>query len=1078
MLLIKNQFILKSAIKNPLYLLNPPLLTEDQITLPRFSVIHYLDTKTNSHFPSRDLYYFKDLTKNKKIPIHFITDLDNKDEISVIENKYANTEIRKWIQANLRNFKAVDLFEIPNTDSNVISVFDYGLLTDLYKYKTSLLSKHFKHYNLYKTYYNTIKKALSVDKESVHFVTIDLPNNIPNYAILDVILKFNTVKFSRVISDPDLLKIIDIYRWLSSSTKKSSTLSDITDEDSERIIIEFKYKGYSSFLPLSIIRGLSDDSKIESAIKYNNEKVKKIFILMLHKIQNNVNALLENNSIDTTNTEILTQTDITEIDNPLNNESDIEESTDSTQETNIEIKSITPEVKSLTTPKELKLNKSLNLDTIGNQLETSSVDDIINKTLREFQNEATDVDEIYEEAILKANAEQEETTQFKFDVDYSEETVTQLLRPKTLDTAFDKFIQEAVEFKTMTSTEIRNLRKLKETRATLSSPYDKDSKLDDFKIVTPKDTSLTHEEMALAIANDLIDDNLKKEVINTFDKKYVKQVLRKDVISCVSNLEKSGVIIKNYEIEENRSSVNNYEVHKLTVKPLSGKESTIYFRLPKIDEEGEFIGSGIKYRMRKTRQPVPIVKVSPTKVALTSNYSKLFVFRTERKANDPYNYIVDYIRKSYLNEQGIVEKVIPGLKTLNQLQLPNIYTTLASNFNEVRTTKATFLLNYKERAGYLDSKVLSDIESKKLIFCGYLPNKHILVVGYDDLFYDYTNNLSLVGSITDLLEIDNTKLPKAFSAIKILGDNIPLGICLSYYLGLTGLLSVTQTQYKLIEANSRYTPQAKELVIKFLDYKLVVTLDTTEKELLFNGYVYYKDFIKQHAIKEFDYKEIYLNILESRDSGLIHLKELNLLEELFLDPITVDVLRSMNEPTDFLKLLLRANQLLNDFSHPDVNDPNYSRIRGYDRVPGLMYRALSESIRDFKIKGRSNSKIELDPYKVWNYITQDNTVKISEDINPILDVKEAETLTLSGADGLNKDATPKQLRRYHKNDIGLVSEGTVDSSDVALNTYLSPYAKLKDIRGRVDTENNEVLTNQSKAFSTSVQLAPMSEFDD
>lgn len=1074
MLLLKSQFILTKCIKNTLYLLSPPILSEDEVTLPRYSVLHYLDTKTNNHFPTRDLYYFKDIPKNKKIPITHISELENKDEISVLENKYVTAEIRKWQQSTLKTFKLFDLLVTPNTDTNLVSVFNYNLLKDLYRYKTSLLSKHFKFYNLYKTYFTYVKKSIDLDTESTHFITIDVPNSIPNYNILDIILKFNTIKFSRIISDEDLLKVIDLYRWLSNDTRSKSTMSDITDEDSKRIIVEFKYKGYSSFLPLYILRGVSKESKLESTIKYNPVKVRKLYIVMLHKLQDKVNSILENNITETTVDDNTLEKESEEIQKEILQDVEKEEIHNDSD--------ILDNVSSNTSSffKDFKIKDTEELDKLASNIEVENLDKLISSNISKFESDNKEIDKIYEETILKAFIKEdvEETEELPLKVDYSDETTSDLLKNKTIDEAFNKHITEAVEFKTLTSTEIRTLKKLKENRILLKSPYDSNIKLDDFKIISSSETDLTVEDTTIHLNNPLVEDDLKKEIINNFDKKYIQSILKKDIISSVINLEKAGVIIKNYEVEENKSSIGNYEVHKLTLKPLTGKESTVYFRLPKIDSEGEFVSAGIRNKLRKVRTDLPIRKISPIKVALTSNYGKLFVMRTEKKSNDPYRYIVDFIKNDYINSNGQVKKIIPGVKTLNNFKLPNIYHTLASEFNEVRTTSITFLLNYNELSNYIDNKVLEDITKQGYIFCGYLTNKNIVVIDKNNIFYNYSDNMANLGTIESLLNIDIDKVPKPYSVIKILGDNIPLGICLSYYLGLSGLLSVTNTSYKIIDSKNRYSPETNELVIKFSDYKVVLILDTIEKQLIFNGYTFYKDFIKQHNLKEFDYKEIYLNLLEFRDSGLIHIKELNLLEELFLDPITVDVLSGMKEPTDFLRLLLRANELLNDLSHPDINDPNYSRIRGYDRVPGLMYRALSESIRDYKLKGRSNSKIELDPYKVWNYVTRDSTVKITEDTNPILDVKESEIVTLSGLDGLSKDATPKMLRRYHKNDIGLISEATVDSSDVALNTYLSPYAKLKNIRGFIDTDNKEVLDNPAKAFSTSTLLAPMSEYDE
>lgn len=1064
MLLLLNQFLLKQGIRSPLYLLNPTIVPHDIVALPRYAVVHHLDTKQNIHFPSRDSYYLNAVTdKTKKIPITHVEDLDIKDGVSTIENKYLPSEIRKWHQANMKEFRAVNLVELPNKDTNLVSIFNYNLLKDLYKYSTSTEKPYHQFYNLNVTYWNKVKEALDADTESIHFVSFNLPNSIPNYNILDLMIKFSPAKLSRVANDMDLLRVIDLYKWMMVATRVDSTMVGISDEDSKRLMVELKYKGHSAFLPLHVLRSLAKESTLEADTKVAGNKVQRILVVMLHKLQDRVNALLEN-SVENIETPEETPEDLAK---QIQSEDDDEEHAHAADDPH-------------TLPDIAGIVKPINIDSaIDRDLDVVGLDSVIDSELSKFEADNEETDRLYEQTILRAEKEEEpKVDEPPLVVNTDPAHIDQLLNYKTTDDRFNRHISQAVEFKTLTSTEIRSLKRVKETRTLLRSPYDREQKLDQFKVVTPTDIEMTADEMKVNVSSNLLADNLKKEVINTFDRKYINNVLQKDVVACVGNLENADLIIKDYSVEENRSSLGNYEVHKLTIKPFNAKESTVYFRIPKIDKEGEFIASGIKYKMRKQRTDLPIRKISSTRVALTSNYGKLFIFRSERKANDPFDYIANFVRNNYINEEGLVTKIIPGGRALNHLTLPNVYHYLSSNFTEIQTTKCHFLLNYNERKNYLDEKVLKEIDSKGLVFCGYLPNKHILVVGMDDVFSDYTSGMTPVGTIEEILEIDTAKLPKPFTAMKIIGDNIPLGICMAYYLGLNELIAVTGTKFTVLERGKQYKPNRNEVVLRFDDYKLVLEVPNKETELLFNGFLFYKDFIKQHALREFNNKDIYLNMLEFRDASLIHIKELNLLEEMFLDPITVDVLAGMKEPTDYLRLLLRANEMLKDFAYPDVNDPAYSRIRGYDRIPGLMYKALTESVRDFRFKNGNRSKIELDPYKVWNYITQDSTVKITEDINPILDVKESETLTLSGADGLSKDATPKLMRRFHKNDIGLISEATVDSSDVALNIYMPAYAKIKNVRGMVDMTNTEVLENKSKVYSTSVLLAPMSEYDD
>lgn len=1069
MLMPFNQFLLKQAVRSPVYILSPPAIPHEEVTLPRYSVVHNLDTHSNNHFIQRDLYYLRETPATKKVPVFNIPDLRYKEETTTLENKHYMGEIRKWVQSHIRTFRSRDLLETPNDDVNLVSVYNYNLLKDLYKYKSSLLARYYRFSNLYKTYYEYVKAALDADQISYHFVAIDLPNALPNFNIINMMLKFNLTKFSRVVTDMDLLKVVDLYRWLADDTRQDSTLTAITDEDARRVLVEFRYKGYSCFIPLSMLRSMSTESALEGKIKYKPQILHKIFIVMLRRFQDKVNGILDAVvSEESPIPDPASTAPVKEIDTDDGSDSEPETTTALQKLQDIELKGF------VGTSKELK---KLDLDQLSGDLPSEVLDDLIDAAIVKFEVDNKDTDVLYEASILQVDKPETPPDETPLAVDYTPETVEQLLKAPSPDDRFEKFIADAVQFKTLTPTEVRSLKKLKETRRTLKSPYAKDTPLDQYVLNTTNKT-LDTPGLRLEFDNPLVEDDLKTDIIGNFDKQYLKTTLKKDVVACVASLEKSGIVIKDYSVEEKKTATDRYEIHKLTLRPLGGKESTVYFRLPLIDSEGEFMGSSIRCKMRKMRTDLPIRKISATRVALTSNYSKLFVFRTDRKAFDPQQYLVDYLRKSYLSEANGVQKIIPGVKSLNEYALPNTYHTLASQFNEVRTDQVTLLLNYKERHQYLAESVAKDIEAKGLLFCGYLPNKHILVMDQDSQVYDYSDQLTPLGTVEDLLGIAAERIPKAFTMVKILGDNIPLGVVLAYYLGLSGLLAATQTRYELLEPTKHYKPTKRQLVLRLQDKKLILDLDTPDKELLFNGFLYYKDYLRQLLLADLDHKNVYLNLLETRDAGLIHLKEMNLLEDLFLDPITIDVLQGMNEPTEFFKLLLRANALLKDFQHPDTNDPQYARIRGYDRVPGLMYRALAESVRDYKIRGRANGKIELDPYKVWNYITQDSTVKITEDVNPIVDLKEMEAVTLSGLDGLSKDATPKNLRRYHKKDIGLISEATVDSSDVALNTYLTPYAKLKDIRGTVDITNVSHESNPSKVFSTSVLLAPMSDRDD
>lgn len=1080
MLPLYSQFLIRFAIRNPLYLLNPKIIKQEDVILPKDAVLHYLDTTNDNLFPSRELSYIKDLPKNKKIPIYHIDNLAKLDGTVTLKNKYLPQDIRKWNMKNIREFKYVNLLEVPNVDASLISIFNYNTVKDLYRYSTSLLSEYNQYYNLYYTYYSTVKKAASISNVSKHFVRIDLPSLIPSYFLIDKFIEFNAIKYSRVIKDHKLKQVVDLYMWLTDKTRNKSTLKDITDEDCNKVVIEICYKGYSCFLPLEVIRSICEESKLESKLKLKPNKVNRIFILSLLKIQGQVDTIIDGiekdleKAIKDTNTDTIGKDIEEEVSSELQEESTNDDEMDNSEDR-------TSETKDLVVYGATKKLKDINIDINElSEFDENSLSNLLDSKLEDITNK--EADDIYLDITNKDDSEKEtadEVEDTSINFNFTDEHKELILTDKTKEEQFNEHVSKLIDLKLVSSAEIRSIKKVYANRLELKSPYNPSKLINDDVSINKEDLIFTKESKIVDIQNNLVSDDLKNDPIKSYDEQYVNTLIKKDVLACVTNLEKANIFIKNYEIEEEKTALGNYEIHKLSLYPLNGKDSTVYFRLPKIDNEGEFVVSGIKVRMRKQRADLPIRKISYNKVSLTSNYCKLFINRSERKAYDYFEYIVDYIKESYLNEEGIITALTPGNNFNSYAKLPNMYMYLSKYFNLIETKEYTLTFKYNTIIDHIDEKIHQEILSKNLVFAGYTKDKKVIVIDHDDKFSIYrTNELVPIGTIEDIINIDSVKIPVTFSTIKILGKDIPLGTVMGYYIGLTNLISITKANVQILESGKQYKVNNNEFILKFNDYKVVVDKTNKEAALLLSGFLFFKDFIKQYNFNDFNNKGVYLGLIEERDFNILHIKELDLLRDLFLDPITISVLKEINEPTEYLKLLLRANQLLTDFSHPEINDTKFARIRGYDRVPGLMYKALVESVRDYKFKHSSKNKIELDPYKVWNIVTQDNTVKIVEDINPVMDIKEMESVTITGLDGLDKDAIPHKLRKYSKEDLGLISEATAVGPIVGVNTLLTPYAKLSNLRGMVDSSNTDHIDNPSKIFSTSSMLAPMIEHDD
>jgi hypothetical protein len=92
-------------------------------------------------------------------------------------------------------------------------------------------------------------------------------------------------------------------------------------------------------------------------------------------------------------------------------------------------------------------------------------------------------------------------------------------------------------------------------------------------------------------------------------------------------------------------------------------------------------------------------------------------------------------------------------------------------------------------------------------------------------------------------------------------------------------------------------------------------------------------------------------------------------------------------------------------------------------------------------------------------------------------LKENEAVTYSGTGGRGSRSMVKSTRIYHKNDMGVISESTVDSSDVAINVFTSANPVFNSLRGTADTFEMEK-HGPASLLSTSALVSPGSTKDD
>lgn len=479
---------------------------------------------------------------------------------------------------------------------------------------------------------------------------------------------------------------------------------------------------------------------------------------------------------------------------------------------------------------------------------------------------------------------------------------------------------------------------------------------------------------------------------------------------------------------------------------------------------------------------IPIRKVAPERVALTSYTNKTFVIRSQRadnnfdvwlqrqmdvKATDESNPIITnpkYAEFDFSSSQGI----------------PRIYTIIAKKFAAFDNGANHFYFNYINRKEYFQSKFgisVENVERDQMVLVGVREGMPILL-DQAGVFYlqESLTNLEPMGMIADLIGLNMSKAPLESCDVKVSGKDIPLGFVFGYMYGLNALLEKLGVEYTAYPRGTRITVQPEDYVLAFNDEVLVFPRADYKSMLVLGGLRRYHKSLRNYSRYDFDRKDVYYRILAEQGIGIRIVREIEFLFEAWLDPITKGLLEEMNEPTDFEGLLYRSVELLMTDWSPNEVDGAYMRYRGYERIAGQIYSSLSKAVKRYNNReGSTDLKVQMDRHEVWREIN-DPTVATIEDSNPIANCREQEAMTYRGAGGRAAVSMVARTRIYGDNDRGVVSESTVDSGDVGIIAYLTPDANFTSMRGLTRTFNET--DAKSKLLSTSALLGVGIAHDD
>jgi len=1020
---------------------SPRVFPLSQFHFPLNSLYHFLDHRPGVKGPDGSIPYLKDYAQGSLILDHAesihacaLSGLRQRVAFRQVQ-RFSNTQVMEF-QHQHKMFKYLHEPWKKDTSPQHLLIVNYNFPIDLYQYSDIPLSEYQQWADLEQTAWDN---ALQVSHQSQRhqYRFIQVPDVLPSLSTLNAGSNTITPNLLKILDQPEKWFILELWKWLKQdrsvtwwkewSAKDFDKLNLIFQHHDRWCLINMGY--WHSFFETSV--AAEDHSLNHAHLRFKTQQLQKYLMRMLMQVQSQASGM---------DTEALSAADIeatfTESAPIIDESHDVDLSDDDTMDKELEV---------LEVIEKRAIAQKLSSGASHVDLITGEGDVVLDENHRRILADLSQEHDVLEQ--LKAQ------------------------------------INEQAEYGLMSATDYKQLMKQTELYDQQLDPYGSGTAVKAFRQIDQQDLIIRPEETTFPPTPGVVDPSMLSCTTEVLDKKYIGgKLLQKDILNVVHHVQKAGVIVQQHDVEIYTDATGSYEQHRLKIRPIDGVSTVLSFRVPDINDDGEFTTGGIKYRARRQKVDVPIRKINDRTVVLASYYGKVFVQRSEKKAYDLYDWIArSLIDSGMTNPDGIVQNIAPADVFDNLFEAPRAYSGLAKYIKSVVVQGDYYTFDHLQRETLVSPETLAVLETDGRRLVGYTAAKEPLCITREDTVAVYRGQQWIVlGDLFTMFQLNPKKAPMDYIELKQFKKAIPLGVVLGYYLGLSRLLALLKVKPKVVETTKRVALAPDEWALVFKDQKLIFSRKDALAGLILSGFNAFQRSIRLYHRASFDQTNVYMNVLESAQMTARHIRELVLLDQLFVDPITLEVLKEMHEPVTFQGLLYRAGELLLTDYHPDLQDMRYKRIRSYERVAGAIYKELALSIRDYKNRNiRARPQLEMNPYAVWKNVSSQNdtAVKPPADINPLMYLKEKEAITISGQSGQDKDAVNKQGRAYHPSEMGTTSEATSDSGDVGINTYLSANPRIQSLRGMISPAYDPKQDGSTSLFSTQVMAAPGSDKD-
>ena len=589
------------------------------------------------------------------------------------------------------------------------------------------------------------------------------------------------------------------------------------------------------------------------------------------------------------------------------------------------------------------------------------------------------------------------------------------------------------------------------------------------EILKPVDINIDDSELDFIQG---VHPDMKKSTIMEFDQQYVSKDMERDIVQSLAAFNKVGMFLQKVEKTKVIDKLNRFYNYKVQFEDIDGKSHTIHFQLPIVDEDGRCFVNGNYKSLIKQRVNLPIVKVSDTRVTLNSNYNKMIVQTRNRPRTTLKSQfgkmLSDYNYHATFDDTDISKRIVA-----------RDYGELATKYGTVTGPAGVMLeFNWHHRLDKAPKDTVQLEEKHDAIYFGKQGNESffikldgaVLIIRGTEIAE--TNMIDLINKYFNV----NLTATSDYASVNMLNQHLPVIFLLGYRYGLSHILHYMEVDYKLIDKAAKVEGiSSSDMVIQFKDKKLVIGRTPEIVRLMFAGLDTMR--LKTVYFEDMNTKDGYFNILENLKLSLNYIKGIDGFFDLFIDPITKDVLFNMGEPTNFKDILIRAVQLLSTPYHKSASAANNFRFRSYERYPGMIYNTLARAFHKYKYRKTVGEKFTISRFDIKSKIMKDPLLNNTTSINPIKDLKDKTNFNYIGDGGREKSTFMIKDRVFPKDNLGIVSEASSESMDTGINCYSSVNPNVINRRGMTSSDKFDT-ESSAKNLSVSSNVLAGITYDD